>query len=193
MVNAERIKEINKNLPTVPIKGKGGKVKNYVMVKDRVAAFRELFPEWTIQNDRISDDGVTVTVRTTVANEEGRIIATAHAQERYNSTPVNSTSALENCETSAIGRALALLGIGIDDSFASANETETAQARQEAGDKWPAPGDKIKGNDVAKLRALLGSDERVAAVLAYYHLDSLAAMTYEQFRDCVQKASGGRA
>lgn len=185
MVNAERIRAINKTLPTTNISGK-----SYVMVKDRVAAFRELFPEWSIINEIISDDGVTVVMRTTIQNEEGRTIATAHAQERYNATKINRTSALENCETSAAGRALGFLGIGVDDSFASANEVENAQAQQNAGEAWPLPSDTITGADVAKLRAILGDDQRVESVLKFYHLESLAAMTYQQFRDCMKRAGG---
>ena len=175
-----KIREINKKLPTVPINGK-----QYIMVKDRVAAFRELFPEWSIINEIISDDGVIVVMRTTIQNEEGRTLATAHAQERYNATKINRTSALENCETSAAGRALGFLGIGVDDSFASANEVENAQAQQNAGEKWPEPGDKIGGAEIMKLRALLG--DQLDKALAYYHLEGPGEMTFRQYRDCFQR------
>ena len=177
-----KLKEINAALPRVNIKGK-----QYVMVKDRITAFRALYPEWSILTEILTDDGVVVTVKTTITDQEGRVRATAHAQEKYNSTPINRTSALENSETSSIGRALGLLGIGIDDSFASANEIETAQAQQDAGERWPDPGDKISGAEVAKLRALLGEEQRVENALKYYHLESLADMTYQQYRDCFKK------
>lgn len=185
MVNPEKIREVNKALPKMTIKGK-----EYVMVKDRVAAFRELFPDWSIENEIVQDDGVTITIKTTIRNEDGRIIATAHAQERYNATQINKTSALENCETSSLGRAIGLLNIGTDDSFASANEVENAQVQQAAGEKWPELGDTITGADVAKLRAILGDEQRVASVLKFYHLESLTDMTYAQFRDCVKRAGG---
>lgn len=175
-----KIREINKKLPKMDIKGK-----EYVMVKDRVNAFREIFPSWAIINEIISDDGVTIVMRTTIQNEDGRAIAAAHAQERYNSTQINKTSALENCETSAIGRAIGLLGIGIDDSFASANEVENAQAQQNAGEKWPEPGDKIGGAEIMKLRALLG--DQLDKALAYYHLEGPGEMTFRQYRDCFQR------
>ena len=176
----ERIREINKKLPKMNIKGK-----EYVMVKDRVNAFREIFPAWSIVTDIVSDDGLTVTIKASVLDEEGHTKATAHAQERYNSTQINKTSALENCETSAIGRAIGLLGIGIDDSFASANEVENAQAQQNAGEKWPEPGDKIGGAEIMKLRALLG--DQLDKALAYYHLEGPGDMTYRQYRDCFQR------
>lgn len=175
-----KVKEVNAALPKINIKGK-----MYVMVKDRISAFRELYPEWAILTELINDDGIVVTVKTTVADQDGRVRATAHAQEKYNSTAINRTSALENCETSSIGRALGLLGIGIDDSFASANEVETAQAQQDAGEKWPEPGDRITGAEVVKLRALLG--DRLDSALAHYKVESLTEMTYQQYKDCFKR------
>jgi hypothetical protein len=47
------------------------------------------------------------------------------------SSNINKTSYVENCETSAIGRALAMLGIGIDTSIASANEVSDAISKQD--------------------------------------------------------------
>lgn len=182
----ERIREINSKLPTVPIGGK-----QYIMVKDRVNAFREIFPEWAILTDVLNDDGIVVTIKATIADQDGRVRATAHAQEKYNSTKINRTSALENCETSAIGRAIGLLGIGIDDSFASANEVETAQAQQDAGERWPEPGDRISATDAAKLRGIAG--EKLDSALAFYKINSLTEMTYQQYRDCIQRLGARKA
>lgn len=157
-MNFKALQELNEHLPTMNIKGK-----RYVMVKDRVAAFRSCCPDGTITTEIIHTDGVTVTIKATVCDEDGKVLAQAHAQERYNITAINKTSALENCETSAIGRALGLIGIGIDDSFASANEVVTAQAQQAAGERWPMPDEHISPRDATKLRALLG--DRLEEVL----------------------------
>ena len=54
----------------------------------------------------------------------------AHAYEKEGSTFINKTSYIENCETSAVGRALGFLGIGIDGSVASADEVKTAILNQ---------------------------------------------------------------
>ena len=59
------------------------------------------------------------------------IIASGHAHETQGSSNINKTSYVENCETSAIGRALAMMGIGIDTSIASANEVNEAIAKQD--------------------------------------------------------------
>ena len=64
-------------------------------------------------------------------NDEGDVIAQGHAHEVRGSSNINKTSYVENCETSAVGRALAMLGIGIDTSIASANEMEEAIAKQQ--------------------------------------------------------------
>ena len=71
--------------------------------------------------------------KATIADATGRVIATGHAHEVQGASNINKTSYVENCETSAIGRALAMLGIGIDTSIASANEVEDAIAKQDSG------------------------------------------------------------
>ena len=69
-------------------------------------------------------------MKATVKDETGRVIATGHAYEKEGSSFINKTSALENCETSAWGRALGNLGIGIDESMASAQEAANAMIQQ---------------------------------------------------------------
>ena len=52
--------------------------------------------------------------KVSILNENDDIIASAHAQEYRDSSYINKTSFLENGFTSALGRALGYLGIGID-------------------------------------------------------------------------------
>lgn len=125
MINSEMIRLANDGLATVPIKGK-----NYVMVKDRVTAFREVFPDFSLDTEIINLDEDSVTMKAIVRDEAGNIKATGHARELQNASFINKTSYVENCETSAIGRALGLLGIGIDDSFGSADEVANAIKQQ---------------------------------------------------------------
>ena len=65
------------------------------------------------------------------------VVAQGHAHEEKGSSNINKTSYVENCETSAVGRALAILGIGIDTSIASANEVQDAIAKQETSTDVP--------------------------------------------------------
>lgn len=109
--------------------------KKYVEVSERIKFFRqeERFKDWTISSEiTMSDDRKEVICKTIIADTEQRVISTGHAHEERASSNINKTSFVENCETSAIGRALAMLGIGIDVSIASANEVKDAIAKQDA-------------------------------------------------------------
>ena len=121
---------VNKNLRTMDVKGKP-----YVEVNERIRGFRSLFPEGFIKTDIVQMGDGIVTMRTEVGyyNDNGEVIlATGFAQEKESSSYINKTSYIENCETSAVGRALGMLGIGIDTSVASAEEVQNAITNQEA-------------------------------------------------------------
>ena len=105
--------------------------KEYVKVCERVRAFRQLHPNWSIETTILSNTDGIVLMQAVIKDETGRVLATGHAFEKQDSTFINQTSYIENCETSAVGRALGILGIGIDTAIASAEEVETAQANQE--------------------------------------------------------------
>lgn len=127
MITTEKLKEMNENIKKIEVKGK-----LYACVPARVAAFREMCPEGSITTEIIHlEDGV-VTMMTTVKDEEGRTLATGMAQEKEGSSQVNRTSYIENCETSAVGRALGMLGIGSDEQMASAEEVANAIHQQES-------------------------------------------------------------
>ena len=109
--------------------------KEYQTVALRVQKFREQHPDWSIITALVSRDSETVVMLASVMNDQGRIIATGHAEEFRNASQINATSALENCETSAIGRALAAAGFG-GTEFASANEVQNAIHQQSNPDKF---------------------------------------------------------
>lgn len=128
MLTKETLKNLNKNIPTVDIKGK-----NYVMVNDRIKRLREYMPNSRIETEIVSlVDGI-VTMKATLYDDEGNLVSTGHAQEKESNGFINKTSFVENCETSCIGRCLAIAGIGIDDSLGSADEVANAMMNQ--GDK----------------------------------------------------------
>lgn len=103
--------------------------KEYQTVALRVQKFREAHPDWSIVTQIVSRDEKTVVMVATILNEQNRILATGHAEENRGASQINQTSALENCETSAIGRALAAAGFG-GTEFASANEVQNAIHQQ---------------------------------------------------------------
>ena len=104
--------------------------KEYVTVKERVDQFRSHadFSKYSIETEVLSAAEL-VQIKATIKTDGERVIATGHAEELRGSTNINKTSALENCETSAIGRALASLGLG-GEQFATANEVGDAMIQQ---------------------------------------------------------------
>jgi len=112
---------------TVNIKGK-----QYETVAHRVQRFRETNPTWTISTEILFRNAEEVVMVAKILDETGRLLANGHAEEQRKSSQINQTSALENCETSAIGRALAAMGMG-GTEFASANEVQNAIAQQRSG------------------------------------------------------------
>lgn len=109
-------------LQTIPLQD-GGK---YVEVKQRVKHLAENF-EYSIDTkyNFIQDIKLWIVTATLTIVDNGKTsVYTANAKEYENSKQgdVNNTSALENAETSAVGRACALAGIGIDNGIASAEE-----------------------------------------------------------------------
>lgn len=116
--------EANKKLKRTNIKGK-----EYVEVNQRILAFWEMYPNGRITTELVSDDGERCLFRACVI-VDGAVCATGHAFESKNASAVNRSSYIENCETSAIGRALGIFGIGITESIASAEEVANAIEQQ---------------------------------------------------------------
>ena len=111
--------------------------KQYVEVNERIKFFRQedQYKNWTISTEiNMMESGDECICKCIIGDTEQRVIATGHAHEVKSSSNINKTSFVENCETSAVGRALAMMGIGIDTSIASANEVKEAIAKQDEPD-----------------------------------------------------------
>ena len=114
---------MQKKLPTINIKGS-----EYTLVKDRVLEFNRLYPNGCIKTEQLeSTDRVEFKATVTPDVKNPVRFFTGHSQAVWGEGMVNKTSALENAETSAVGRALALMGIGVIDSIASADELKKAE------------------------------------------------------------------
>ena len=124
MVTYEQIKAANEAIQTTDIKGK-----EYAEVNQRIKAFRMVYPEGFINTEMLSNENGVCVFKATVGfeDEKGiRVLGVGHAYEKEGSTFINKTSYIENCETSACGRALGMAGFGIDTSVASAEEVQNA-------------------------------------------------------------------
>ena len=129
MITFEDIKKANESINTTNIKGK-----EYAEVNQRIKAFRMIYPEGSIETDLLSNENGVCIFKATVWNGD-TILGEGTAYEKENSSFINKTSYIENCETSAVGRALGMAGFGIDTSVASAEEVENAILQQEEDKK----------------------------------------------------------
>lgn len=135
----EQIAKANETIITTGIerynKSLGRKeVKQYAEVPQRVKAFRMVYPGGGIRTELLQDTGERCTFRAEVYDNDGALLGSGTAFEEK-SGKINTTSYIENCETSAVGRALAFAGFGIDTSIASAEELQAALAKQEEEQK----------------------------------------------------------
>ena len=108
------------------------RLKDYIPVNERLMLFWRDHPDGRVETELIrADDGIVIVKASLfIPNDDGKPLATGHAHEKEDSSYINKTSALENCETSAVGRALAIAGYEIKKSIASREEVENALAKQ---------------------------------------------------------------
>lgn len=135
---------MDKNLKQKAVKIQG---KDYVLVSDRVIFFNENYPEGCITTELIRFEDKQIIIKAVVYPEgvgEGKRFFTGYAQEIEGQGYINKTSALENAETSAVGRALAMMGIGVIDSIASVDEINKAKNREASEPFEPTGSEPIK-------------------------------------------------
>ncbi|MCP3925033.1 MAG: hypothetical protein GY714_20845 [Desulfobacterales bacterium] len=120
--------------------------KDYIEVHERIKEFRsnQKYKGWSLTTNIIKNDNGIVLMKASIKDAQNGEIATGYAQEKDGSTYINKTSYIENCETSAWGRALGCLGIGVDTSIASAEEVGNAIIQQEQPPKKEKKVDLLK-------------------------------------------------
>ena len=129
----EELTKANESLQAIDVKGKG-----YIEVNQRIKAFRMLYPNGSIQTNIESLENGVCVMRAVVFDDQMNVLGIGHAYEKEGNGFINQTSYIENCETSAVGRALGMVGIGIDTSIASAEEVQNAMVQQEEQKKISA-------------------------------------------------------
>ena len=133
-ITFEQIMKANEGLTGIDVKGK-----NYIMVPQRVKAFRMLYPDGFIHTNLLSIENGVCVMQTKVGyyTEDGKeiVLGTGMAYEKETNGYINKTSYIENCETSAVGRALGFLALGIDGGgICSAEELANAINNQNKQD-----------------------------------------------------------
>ena len=131
-------------------------ISQYSTVAERIDKFWEKYPNGRILTDIVhfSAEQVVVQAAIYLDREDSRPVTTDFAEERPDTSPVNRVSMVENCTTSAIGRALADLGGEFTGSKRPSAEEMQKVARHEsrqAARDWLAEARELKDVDALRL------------------------------------------
>lgn len=180
MIKYEDLVKANESIKTTDIKGK-----NYAEVNQRIKAFRMLFPEGFIKTEILSLENGICVMKAVVGHDEV-ILGEGTAYEKEDSSFINKTSYIENCETSAVGRALGMAGIGIDVSVASAEEVQNAILNQNKAAK-------ITDTQVKSIRTAIEKNPNAMTeegLCKYFKVKKLEDMTIENLQTFLRMING---
>ena len=156
--------------------------KEYRTVAYRVGEFRssDRWKDWRIETEVLNRSAKSVLVKATVRDDAGVIRATGHGEESRAASQINRTSALENAETSAVGRALGLLDASLMGSeVASAEEVSRAVTNQDTVtrvDRVLNHNAAVRDNlpSILAIKEFLAVDDYYAAYECYQEIDDSA-------------------
>lgn len=191
-ITFEDIQKANKQIKTLKIERvdkKTGKTisKEYAEVAQRLKAYRTVYPTGSIITEMISNENGICVFKAKVYDEDNNILGTGTASENQKASFINQTSYIENCETSAVGRALGIAGFGIDTSISSAEEVQIAIANENESESSKNLGDE-KLQLLVKFSKLV-NDKKVdyEKLLEYYHVKTNSEMSVEQLKEAVEE------
>ena len=177
-ITFEDIQKANETIRTTDIKGK-----EYAEVNQIIKAFRMIYPQGFIETQMLSNENGTcifkavVGIKSIIEGSKDLILGTGTAYEKEGSSFINKTSYIENCETSAVGRALGMAGFGIDTSVASAEEVQNAIEQQEDMKI-------INKTNLSVLQAMIKTLPEAKAfydnILSTYNITDLSQLTNKQ-------------
>ena len=150
--------------------------KEYLTVARRINDFRAAHPDYGVHTEILSIDEATVVCRAIITDENQRQISSGIAEEHRRASKINQTSATENCETSAVGRALAFFGMA-GTEIASADEVRDAIAQQNGGgeehDFLVAHANAVRENleEIYQIKAAIANDDIMTAAGYYADMD----------------------
>jgi len=186
-ITYEQILKANETIKTTDIKGK-----DYAEVNQRIKAFRMVYPNGFILNEMTSNDNGVCIFKSSVGyydDGEQIVLGTGTAYEKENSTFINKTSYIENCETSAVGRALGMAGFGIDTSIASAEEVVNAITNQNAENKVSKTIDSDKKATPKQIEILLGvyKDDNLTKLLKANNIKKIEDLPMTKASELISK------
>ena len=120
--------------------------------------------------------------KASVYGNDNTPLGTGHAYEKESSSFINKTSYIENCETSAVGRALGMCGFGIDTSVCSAEELTNAINNQKSP-QWEAKKDEV-------LKAANQKNITYEDLMKRAKVDSIEQLSIERLDNCLAYLAG---
>lgn len=204
MISYEDIKKANESIKTTTISRtdkKTGKTisKEYAEVNERVKAFRMVHPNGHIHTEMISNDVGSDQKRVCIFrasiyadSAQREMLSTGTAYEKEGSSFINDYSYIENCETSAVGRALGFAGFGIDTSIASFDEVSNAMANQSESPR--DDGEKIEKKATPKQIEYLKEvykGENLGKLLKANGLEKIEDMSISKASELISKIKKG--
>ena len=181
----EALNNTNADIQYIAVHGK-----DYAEVKEKVRAFRRVFPEGSIATKIIEVDENHCIFKASVFNENGSLLAEGHAQETYATTKFKD-SMLEIAETSAIGRALGVLGIGIKGGIDSADTMRRVADKEETKNKMlicHRCGRQII--DTADKTGKVWRAEEISAITVKKYGDSYCLPCLKEFKETTTEMEG---
>lgn len=152
------------------------KWKKYVLVSDRVLYFNETYPNGSITTERFSEWELEIVKATIIPDcEQPWRQFTGYSQAKWGDGFINKTSALENAETSAVGRALAMMWIGVIDSIASLDEINKAENTAKTSKKSYVKESWFQAamNNVDFIKWCLDEDDYINKIKWKYEMDEI--------------------
>ena len=170
------------------------KGKKYVLVSDRVLYFNETYPNGSIVTQRIMTEETWIEIfKATVTPDcsHPERYFTGYSQARWWDGFINKTSALENAETSATWRALAMMWICVIDSIASLDEinkaenTAKTQKKSYVKESWF----QAAMNNLDFIKGCLDEDDFINKIKNKYEMDELQEWQLrKRYNDIVNEA-----
>lgn len=188
-VTYQDIEKANKEMIPTDIKGK-----EYADVPQRIIAFRKVYPTGSIETYQTRLEGepgkreVEYTANIYVYVDGERVqLADGDASEKENSTFINKTSFIENCQTSAIGRALGFAGFLGTNSVASYEEVANAMNNQPKASYDPEAddGEPATSKQLEVLNKL--TDKQKENIINHYGLDTLNEISKAQAKEVISR------
>ncbi len=196
-ITFEDIKKANELISTVNIKGK-----EYAEVNQRIKAFRSVFPTGFIVTEMLSNENGICVFKAeigyyayAVEHDVRVLLGTGTAYEKESSSFINKTSYIENCETSAVGRALGMAGFGIDTSIASAEELANAILNQnKKGKRLKSYMDDEKLKELVELAEGFGwTEEKLLENIQKRYKKSIMDLDVDEYTQIVNGLTGAIA